>query len=215
MNYQRILPYLTFIALTSCHSGQNGAAVTINAPAREQHIDSDSAKLTLLLNSISIRLPFSSTNNALGSIDLSHWKFKRLRNLPFQVNPSDIGGGIIEGREGDSTFNLVDTAFRGNWGLIQRSPTFFSAVIRDDHLYYATIDYSLNLISAIRIEDSDPAGNNHFSASRKAIINKDQIVNLVEQYCVQVDADGNFECDSSIQKWSPNGQGRLIRRDSR
>ena len=165
----------------------------------------DSGRLILHLDSLpKIKFPFKSEwyNRTFPTVCISEFKNKKLFNLPLKLIPTQIG---LDDDEADSTFNLVDTTYRGKWNLIIKKPNFIVLEV-ENHL--VTMAYDLKVIDAIN--SAGAQGNNHWNVERFSTIYKNLKIVIHNEYIVQVDEAGNFETQAKWnEKWFIDKNGHF------
>ncbi|OQP44868.1 hypothetical protein A4H97_10955 [Niastella yeongjuensis] len=216
--FKIIFPVMVIIA--GCHTKQQTSAslikdTTKTVAAVVKAPLTDSALLMQHLDSLpAISFPYhSGLNDDVPLIDLSVFAHKKLTKIPFRLIPTAIGASYIDYNQEDTTFDLVNTYYKGQWTLVAKRPRFIVVEVKGDAgMFLVTITHSLECIDAIRIEATNPGNNSHWYANRKSDISADLIITMHHKFALTVDAQGTEEgVEYSTKKWTINKDGHFIK----
>ncbi len=194
---------------------ENARLQKTNANNKVQNLSVDSTKLLVQLKKFpKTDFPFKSedanSENGFYLLNLSEFNNKKLFNIPFKKIPTQIGGGMIDNDEDDSTFNLVDLNYKAEWKLLAKRANFFVIVVNSGNgIKLVTQTFNLNVIDAINIEKGDPASNPNFSAYRHSVIYKDLTILIIHEYSVRIDEENNFDEKTEKMKWFISDNGTI------
>jgi hypothetical protein len=199
--------FIILITLISCTQKE------VKSKSNAVYTNSDSLRVLKYLDSLQVATDFEnlSTEDFI-PIDVSEFKSNTLRNIPFQLIPTELEGGTVDLAETktDSLFDLVDPHNLANWVLFAKKPKFF--VVLTDEGFLATLNYKFEKIDAIRYYYISPGSNNHWSFARHGTIDKQLSIVLHHEYSVQVDEEGNMETSTLDKHYYINAEGRILKK---